>query len=247
MLTKEENELLCRVEGDAPMGQLMRRHWLPACLTEEVALPDGDPVPDHDYFAFLLSLPRAFRTTVATIPPPLPGLTPVRERSEVWAGTLSALRHPRVGVVWAGRPEHLRDKQRSMPLEALAPVLKLPGIAFVGLQKGPAVAQCETIPESVDWTGLGPALDTLDDAIFVTLDGFAFRLGKPRRVSFQRFHPRVLQITAGIIFVRRTMFIPQNRKPAGRHSPRLGASAMRNAGIPIVRDDVRLRWRGRKG
>ncbi len=45
MLTKEENELLCRVEGDAPMGQLMRRHWLPACLTEEVALPDGDPVP----------------------------------------------------------------------------------------------------------------------------------------------------------------------------------------------------------
>ena len=36
MLTREENELLCRVEGDAPMGQLMRRHWLPVCLTEEV-------------------------------------------------------------------------------------------------------------------------------------------------------------------------------------------------------------------
>ncbi|MDB5794972.1 MAG: MarR family transcriptional regulator, partial [Noviherbaspirillum sp.] len=32
MLTKEENELLCRVEGDAPMGQLMRRHWQPVCL-----------------------------------------------------------------------------------------------------------------------------------------------------------------------------------------------------------------------
>ena len=36
MLTKEENELLCRVEGDAPMGQLMRRHWQPVCLVEEV-------------------------------------------------------------------------------------------------------------------------------------------------------------------------------------------------------------------
>ena len=45
MLTSEENELLCRVEGAAPMGQLMRRHWLPACLVEEVAFPDGDPVP----------------------------------------------------------------------------------------------------------------------------------------------------------------------------------------------------------
>ena len=37
MLTAEENDLLCRVEGDAPMGRLMRRHWLPACMSEEVA------------------------------------------------------------------------------------------------------------------------------------------------------------------------------------------------------------------
>lgn len=45
MLTGEENDLLCRVDGAAPMGQLMRRHWIPACLVEEVAAPDGDPVP----------------------------------------------------------------------------------------------------------------------------------------------------------------------------------------------------------
>jgi phthalate 4,5-dioxygenase len=44
MLTHEENELLCRVEGKAPMGQLMRRHWLPACMIEEVAEADGTPV-----------------------------------------------------------------------------------------------------------------------------------------------------------------------------------------------------------
>jgi len=44
MLTPEENDLLCRVEGDAPMGQLMRRHWIPACMIEEVAEPDGTPV-----------------------------------------------------------------------------------------------------------------------------------------------------------------------------------------------------------
>ena len=43
-MTPEENELLCRVTGDAPMGQLMRRHWMPACLSEEVAEPDGAPV-----------------------------------------------------------------------------------------------------------------------------------------------------------------------------------------------------------
>jgi phthalate 4,5-dioxygenase oxygenase subunit len=44
MLTAEENDLLCRVEGNAPMGQIMRRHWIPACLSEEVAEPDGTPV-----------------------------------------------------------------------------------------------------------------------------------------------------------------------------------------------------------
>jgi len=44
MMTAEENDLLCRVEGDAPMGQLMRRHWIPVCMSEEVAEPDGTPV-----------------------------------------------------------------------------------------------------------------------------------------------------------------------------------------------------------
>ncbi|MGB9173299.1 MAG: (2Fe-2S)-binding protein, partial [Bradyrhizobium sp.] len=44
MLTQAENELLCRIEGDAPMGRLMRRHWVPAVLSEQVAQPDGAPV-----------------------------------------------------------------------------------------------------------------------------------------------------------------------------------------------------------
>ena len=44
MLTREENDLLCRVEGDAPMGQMMRRYWTPVCLIEEVAEADGTPV-----------------------------------------------------------------------------------------------------------------------------------------------------------------------------------------------------------
>jgi hypothetical protein len=44
MLTTEENELLCRVENNAPMGRLMQRHWVPACMSEEVAEPDGAPV-----------------------------------------------------------------------------------------------------------------------------------------------------------------------------------------------------------
>ena len=44
MLTQAENDLLCQVEGASPMGQLMRRHWVPALLSEQVATPDGAPV-----------------------------------------------------------------------------------------------------------------------------------------------------------------------------------------------------------
>lgn len=44
MMGAEDNDLLCRVEGTAPMGQIMRRHWLPAVLSEELSEPDGDPV-----------------------------------------------------------------------------------------------------------------------------------------------------------------------------------------------------------
>src|SRR5215212_7453005 len=44
MLTRDQNELLCRIEGAAPMGVLMRQHWLPLCLSEEVTERDGTPV-----------------------------------------------------------------------------------------------------------------------------------------------------------------------------------------------------------
>lgn len=44
MLTHEENDLLTHVEGDAPMAQLMRQHWTPVCLIEEVQENDGTPL-----------------------------------------------------------------------------------------------------------------------------------------------------------------------------------------------------------
>ena len=43
-MTPEENDLLTRVENGAPMGRLMKQHWVPTCLAEEVAEPDGAPV-----------------------------------------------------------------------------------------------------------------------------------------------------------------------------------------------------------
>src|SRR5579883_615110 len=44
MLSKEENELICRVGPGTPMGKLMREYWIPAMLSSELPNPDSDPV-----------------------------------------------------------------------------------------------------------------------------------------------------------------------------------------------------------
>src|SRR5437879_3874356 len=56
MLTHEQNERMARVEGDAPMGVLMRESsWVPAALSVQLA-PDGPPrrvrLLGRDYVAF---------------------------------------------------------------------------------------------------------------------------------------------------------------------------------------------------
>jgi phthalate 4,5-dioxygenase oxygenase subunit len=42
MLTREENELMCRVGPDAPMGKMLRRYWIPALLSADLEA-GGDP------------------------------------------------------------------------------------------------------------------------------------------------------------------------------------------------------------
>src|SRR6058998_2311597 len=44
MLSREDNELLTRVDRGTPMGNAMRRYWLPALLTWELPEPDCPPV-----------------------------------------------------------------------------------------------------------------------------------------------------------------------------------------------------------
>jgi nitrite reductase/ring-hydroxylating ferredoxin subunit len=44
MLSREENELICRTGPGTPMGELMRQYWIPAMLSSELPRPDSDPV-----------------------------------------------------------------------------------------------------------------------------------------------------------------------------------------------------------
>ena len=44
MLKREENELVTQVSTGTPMGNVMRRYWIPAMLASEVPGPDSDPI-----------------------------------------------------------------------------------------------------------------------------------------------------------------------------------------------------------
>ncbi len=43
MLSKEDNELITQTNPGTPMGDLMRRYWIPALLSEEIPAPDCPP------------------------------------------------------------------------------------------------------------------------------------------------------------------------------------------------------------
>src|SRR6516165_7831173 len=44
MLSREENEYLCRVGPGTPMGTLLRRFWMPALIATELPEPDCPPI-----------------------------------------------------------------------------------------------------------------------------------------------------------------------------------------------------------
>jgi len=63
-------------------------------------------------------------------------------------------RHPgqralRVGIAWAGNPRYKADRQRSMELQSLFPLLRMRSVSWISLQKGPASEQLAGVEEHV--------------------------------------------------------------------------------------------------
>ncbi|MBI3191520.1 MAG: hypothetical protein HYZ36_02565, partial [Pedosphaera parvula] len=69
--------------------------------------------------------------------------------------TLQATTKFKVGLVWAGNPQHKNDLNRSIPLSRFAPLLATPNTAFFGLQVGPRSADLAqlTANRPVDLSG----------------------------------------------------------------------------------------------
>jgi tetratricopeptide (TPR) repeat protein len=109
------------------------------------SIGSGEPIPPFDLHCPLMSLPLAFRTDVATIPAAIPYLAASRERIEAWRARLPPTQSLRVGLVWSGNATHRDDHNRSVALARLAPLLDIPGVQFVSLQKDLREADAQTL------------------------------------------------------------------------------------------------------
>jgi len=151
-----------RVIMEVPRALLRLMTGLPG--VDQVVV-ENDPLPAFDVHCPMLSLPVTFGTRADTIPPPSrlsgfgvpPGLP--------FTGGL------RIGIAWSGNPAHSNDRNRSMPLRTMLPLLKNTRNVFA-LQTFVHDADRETLTATPGIFDLGRSIQDFADtaAIISALD-----------------------------------------------------------------------------
>lgn len=146
----------------------------------------GDPLPDFDAHCPLMSLPLVFGTMLDNIPPPLEFPSLAVSLSQAKTSDTGPLK---VGLVWAGNPEHGLDRRRSIPLKALLPLKDISGVSYFCAFKGPAATQTPELDfqisdlcsEAKDFFDTAKEIAKLDLVISVdtAVAHLAATLGKP--------------------------------------------------------------------
>ncbi len=154
----------------------------------------GSPLLSFGYHCPVFSLPRAFGTTMETIPGETPYLSVDPVLIASWERGLPS-GCLRVGLVWAGQARpwlpgfSTLDGRRSAGLAAFAPLAGVPGVRFISLQKGPAAAEPaptglvihDPMPEVGDFADTAAIVAGLDLVVSVdtAVVHLAGALGKP--------------------------------------------------------------------
>ncbi|HBF30245.1 tetratricopeptide repeat protein [Rhizobium sp.] len=132
-------------------------------------------VPAFDAYCPLSGLPRLFETDLHSIPAPIPYVRPDPEKINHWRRRMKELipqGYQSIGIVWAGRPTHGNDFNRSMTLRDLAPLGVLHNTALVSLQMGPAMAQISDYYGAAPLINMGAEIRDFSDtmAILAVID-----------------------------------------------------------------------------
>jgi tetratricopeptide (TPR) repeat protein len=148
------------------------------------------PLPDFDCHAALLSLPGIFATTLDSIPARVPYLSAPPDSIENWRRDLAGDGRLRVGIVWAGNPDHENDHHRSMPFAHFLPLFADSQVHFCSLQVGERAADMRAVQDGAvtdlsarlgDFAETAGAIEAMDLVICVdtAVAHLAGALGKP--------------------------------------------------------------------
>lgn len=133
---------------------------LPGDLTIAPAVVTGE---EFDFQCPLMGVPLRFGTELASIPAPIPYLAAAEHRIADWRGRLG-LGGFKIGIAWQGNPELRVDRERSIPLAAFLPLIALPGVRVISLQKQVGVDQIAHLPAHAHLETLGDDFDSGPDA-----------------------------------------------------------------------------------
>lgn len=154
--------LECRPELHRLLGQLTRD------IAGLSLAAQAEEPPPHDLQAPLGSLPHLLGLELTTIPCRVPYLRSEPSRREHWRARLGGGHEPRIGLAWQGNPRARADRGRSVPLVALAPVLRTGDTRFVSLQKEHGLEQRHRFPEGARVEQPAPPFDDGPDAFLDT-------------------------------------------------------------------------------
>lgn len=170
-----------------PLVSFMQAQWPDLTIAD-----DHEPVATYDLQCPLMSLPGIFGTTPHKVPDAAGYLKALPDKIEEWKNRLPHHDKKKVGLVWAGNPDHMNDHIRSIPLPMMKELLATNGVQFIAIQKGEKpLAQIQELDEALQPIALGDQLQDFNDTagllmnldLLVTVDTsvlhMAGALGKP--------------------------------------------------------------------
>lgn len=131
-------------------------------------------VIDHiDFQTFLMEFPVLLRPNgILDFPDDVPYLFAPSEKVAYWHERLSCYDRFKIGIVWAGNPQHANDHNRSSALGDFVALACVPGVKWFSLQKGPRAGDSATEGAGLQLINLNQDIRDFSDtaAIIANLD-----------------------------------------------------------------------------
>jgi tetratricopeptide (TPR) repeat protein len=132
-------------------------------------IPEGELLPEYDFYLPLLSTPHRLGTTLETIPSEESYLNADLELVSFWRDKLCPYQHAfRVGINWRGGQGIPAWQWRDVPLEFFAPLARIPGVQCVRLQQGTIARDESTGLSQIRMVDYGDEVDQAHGAFMDT-------------------------------------------------------------------------------